>query len=38
LPGGDHTIFIGRVEAIGLGDERKQPLVYFANHYQRLGS
>jgi flavin reductase (DIM6/NTAB) family NADH-FMN oxidoreductase RutF len=31
--GGDHTIFIGRVEAIGLGDERKPPLMYFANRY-----
>jgi flavin reductase (DIM6/NTAB) family NADH-FMN oxidoreductase RutF len=36
--GGDHTIFIGRVEAVGFGAEGKQPLVYFANHYQRLGS
>jgi len=31
--GGDHTIFIGRVEAVGLGAEDKQPLVYFANQY-----
>jgi flavin reductase (DIM6/NTAB) family NADH-FMN oxidoreductase RutF len=31
--GGDHTIFIGRVEAIGFGTEGKQPLVYFANRY-----
>lgn len=31
--GGDHTIFIGRVEAIGFGAEGKQPLVYFANRY-----
>ncbi len=31
--GGDHTIFVGRVEAIGFGDERKQPLLYFANQY-----
>ena len=29
--GGDHMVFIGRVEAIGLGAEGKQPLVYFAN-------
>ena len=34
--GGDHTIFIGRVEAIGFGDERKSPLVYFANRYARI--
>ncbi len=33
--GGDHTIFIGRVEAIGFGAEGKQPLVYFANRYAR---
>jgi len=31
--GGDHVVFIGRVEAIGLGDERQQPLLYFANRY-----
>ena len=36
--GGDHTIFIGRVEAAGFGAEGKSPLVYFANRYQRLGS
>ena len=36
--GGDHTIFIGRVEALGFGEEGKQPLMYFANRYQRLGS
>ena len=34
--GGDHTIFIGRVEAIGFGADRKQPLVYFANRYAGL--
>jgi flavin reductase (DIM6/NTAB) family NADH-FMN oxidoreductase RutF len=31
--GGDHTIFIGRVEAAGLGAEGRQPLLYFANRY-----
>lgn len=31
--GGDHTIFIGRVEAVGVGAEGKQPLLYFANQY-----
>ncbi len=31
--GGDHTIFIGRVEAVGYGAEGRQPLVYFANRY-----
>ncbi len=34
--GGDHTIFIGRVEAVGLGAEGKLPLVYFANRYARV--
>jgi hypothetical protein len=36
LPGGDRTIFIGRVEAVGFGVEGKQPLVYFANRYARV--
>jgi hypothetical protein len=31
--GGDHAIFIRRVEAVGFGAEGKQPLVYFANRY-----
>jgi flavin reductase (DIM6/NTAB) family NADH-FMN oxidoreductase RutF len=31
--GGDHTIFIGRVETLGFGAEGKSPLVYFANRY-----
>jgi flavin reductase (DIM6/NTAB) family NADH-FMN oxidoreductase RutF len=31
--GGDHTIFVGHVEAIWSGAEGKQPLVYFANRY-----
>jgi flavin reductase (DIM6/NTAB) family NADH-FMN oxidoreductase RutF len=31
--GGDHTIFVGRVEAVGFESEGKQPLVYFANRY-----
>ena len=34
--GGDHTIFVGRVVAVGLGDEARQPLLYFANRYARL--
>ncbi len=34
--GGDHTIFIGRVEALGHGAEGKQPLLYFANQYERI--
>jgi flavin reductase (DIM6/NTAB) family NADH-FMN oxidoreductase RutF len=31
--GGDHTIFVGRVETVGFGAEGKSPLVYFANRY-----
>jgi 3-hydroxy-9,10-secoandrosta-1,3,5(10)-triene-9,17-dione monooxygenase reductase component len=34
--GGDHAIIVGRVEAIGFGDERKSPLLYFANRYAGL--
>ena len=35
--GGDHALFIGQVEAIGL-DESRKPLLYFANRYARLAS
>lgn len=31
--GGDHTIFIGRVEALEPGEDSGQPLLYFANRY-----
>ena len=34
--GGDHTIFIGRVEALGSGESSQQPLLYFANRYGRI--
>jgi flavin reductase (DIM6/NTAB) family NADH-FMN oxidoreductase RutF len=34
--GGDHTIFVGRVVALGLGELARQPLVYYANRYARL--
>jgi flavin reductase (DIM6/NTAB) family NADH-FMN oxidoreductase RutF len=34
--GGDHTLFIGQVEAIGFGQAGAQPLLYFANRYRRL--
>jgi 3-hydroxy-9,10-secoandrosta-1,3,5(10)-triene-9,17-dione monooxygenase reductase component len=34
--GGDHAVFIGRVEAVGFGAEGKQPLMYFANRYAGL--
>jgi 3-hydroxy-9,10-secoandrosta-1,3,5(10)-triene-9,17-dione monooxygenase reductase component len=35
--GGDHTLFIGQIEAIGF-DESREPLLYFANRYARLDS
>ena len=35
-PGGDHTLFVGRVEAMGFSDEGRAPLIYFANRYVRL--
>jgi flavin reductase (DIM6/NTAB) family NADH-FMN oxidoreductase RutF len=34
--GGDHQIIVGRVVAIGFGDEARQPLLYYANQYARL--
>jgi len=33
--GGDHTLFVGHVEAVGF-DESRRPLLYFANRYARL--
>jgi flavin reductase (DIM6/NTAB) family NADH-FMN oxidoreductase RutF len=30
-PGGDHTIFLGRVEALGSGEG--EPLLYYRSHY-----
>ena len=35
-PGGDHTLFIGRVEAMGFSDEDRAPLIYCANRYRQL--
>lgn len=35
LPGGDHTIFVGRVEAAGQTAGR--PLLWFGSDYRRLG-
>jgi flavin reductase (DIM6/NTAB) family NADH-FMN oxidoreductase RutF len=35
-PGGDHTIFLGRVET-GEVLQAQQPLLYFRGKYQRLG-
>lgn len=34
--GGDHVIIIGRAAAIGFGDDRRQPLLYYANQYARI--
>ncbi len=34
--GGDHTIFVGHVEAIGFGESSRRPLVYYANRYVHL--
>ncbi|MFN8598633.1 MAG: flavin reductase family protein [Anaerolineae bacterium] len=34
--GGDHVLFVGRVQAIGFGDAQRQPLLYFANRYAHL--
>jgi flavin reductase (DIM6/NTAB) family NADH-FMN oxidoreductase RutF len=34
--GGDHTLFVGRVQAMGM-DEGRRPLVYFANRYRAIG-
>jgi len=35
-PGGDHTIFIGEVEAAGVGEG--EPLLYYRGQYDRLRS
>jgi len=34
--GGDHTVFVGRVEAIGVDDAARAPLLYYANRYAHL--
>ena len=33
---GDHVIFVGEVVAVGVGDESRRPLLYFANRYAGL--
>lgn len=39
VPGGDHTILIGRVTRIGLTEDRAaKPLLYFSGGYASLGS
>lgn len=35
LPGGDHTIFIGEVDQVEIGEG--EPLVYFRSGYRELG-
>jgi flavin reductase (DIM6/NTAB) family NADH-FMN oxidoreductase RutF len=35
-PGGDHTIVVGRVVAIGVSADQDDPLLYFASQYRRL--
>ena len=34
-PGGDHTLFVGQVEAMGFSEDR-EPLIYYANRYRHL--
>lgn len=34
---GDHTLFIGRVEAVGVLDEEARPLVHYLGRYRSLG-
>ena len=36
IAGGDHTIAIGEVRALGLGDAGREPLVWFEGGYHRL--
>jgi flavin reductase (DIM6/NTAB) family NADH-FMN oxidoreductase RutF len=36
IEGGDHTLFIGKVEAVGFGEADRHPLLYFANRYAHL--
>ena len=36
IAGGDHTIFVGRVEAIGFKYPDRRPLIYFVNRYAHL--
>jgi len=35
-PGGDHTIFVGRVVAAGVAEGQDDPLLYFGSQYRRL--
>ncbi|MFO0659063.1 MAG: flavin reductase family protein [Polyangiaceae bacterium] len=35
-PAGDHTLVIGRVESISLGEQPDEPLLYFKRNYRAL--
>jgi flavin reductase (DIM6/NTAB) family NADH-FMN oxidoreductase RutF len=35
-PGGDHTLFVGRVKAMGFSDDGRAPLIYYASRYAPL--
>jgi flavin reductase (DIM6/NTAB) family NADH-FMN oxidoreductase RutF len=38
--GGDHSIFVGQVEAVRISPDPREaldPLLYFAGQYRRLG-
>ena len=37
-PGGDHTVFLGRVRWVERARADGDPLLYFGGHYRRLGS
>ncbi len=38
LPGGDHTIYVGRVEHAWADDADRPPLVFFGGRYRTLGA
>jgi flavin reductase (DIM6/NTAB) family NADH-FMN oxidoreductase RutF len=35
-PGGDHSIFVGRVEDLGVGDEDADPLLFYEGGYRAI--
>ena len=36
FPGGDHTIYVGRVEDLAVGDPEAEPLLFFRGEYREL--
>lgn len=36
IPGGDHTIYVGRVEDLDLRDPQGEPLIFFRGEYREL--